>query len=500
MSTLEPIRVELPDEAATLRLAEDVAAKLAIGDVIALRGDLGAGKTSFARALIRAVAADAAYEVPSPTFTIVQTYDTRLPIAHFDLYRLGSIDEMQEIGFDEAVSEGVVLVEWPERAEESLPANRLEIALDMHGAGRMATLSGGGDWPQRLERTLAIRAFLDRGGFAGASRRHLQGDASTRAYERVEAPEGRRAVLMDAPERPPGPIVRDGRTYDDLAHRATTVRPFVAMSDGLRAAGFSAPAILAADMPAGLLLVEDLGDEGVLVDGQPDAERYGVAVDVLAALHATPRPVELPLPDGTRHIVPPFDAEALMIEVDLLPRWFARHATGASLSDEAEADFVAVWRDLFARIDAAEKSWLLRDFHSPNLLWLPEREGLRRIGILDHQDAMIGASAYDVASLLQDVRVSVEPALESALSDRYVAARRALGAFDEAAFREAYAISGAQRATKVLGGFARLAAAAGKPQYLRHIPRVRGYLKRCLRHPVLSGLALWYERYLPLDD
>lgn len=500
MNGKDPIRVELPDEAATIRLAEDIAAKLAVGDVIALRGDLGAGKTSFARALIRAVAGNPELEVPSPTFTIVQTYDTRLPIAHFDLYRLGSADELDEIGFEEAASEGVALVEWPERAGDRLPANRLEIALDIEGAGRLATLTGGGDWPERIERTLAIRHFLDRSGMGLATRRHLQGDASTRAYERVETPDGRQALLMDAPERPPGPPVRDGRTYDDLAHRATSVRPFVAMSEGLRVAGFSAPAILAADMPAGLLLVEDLGQEGVLVDGVPDPERYGVAVDLLAAMHATPRPAELPLPGGSLYRVAPFDADAVAIEVDLLPRWYAPRLLGRPLSNEAEAAFADIWQRLYEHLDAAEKSWLLRDFHSPNLLWLADRQGLARIGILDHQDAMIGAAAYDVASLLQDVRISVEPALEAALADRYVASRRALGPFDEAAFREAYAISGAQRATKVLGGFARLADAAGKPQYLRHIPRVRGYLRRCLGHPVLSGLALWYERYMPLDD
>jgi tRNA threonylcarbamoyl adenosine modification protein YjeE len=500
MSAPDPIQIALPDEAATVRLAEDIAAKLAVGDVLALRGDLGAGKTSFARALIRAVAADAVLEVPSPTFTIVQTYEARLPIAHFDLYRLGSADELDEIGFDEAVSEGVVLVEWPERAGDRLPANHLEIALEIDGAGRLATLTGGGDWPERIARTLAIRRLLDASGMAQASRRHLQGDASTRAYERVEASGDRRAVLMDAPERPPGPPVRDGRTYDDLAHRATSVRPFVAMSDGLRAAGFSAPAILAADMPAGLLLVEDLGSEGVLVDGAPDPERYRLAVEVLAALHATPRPDVLPLPDGSVHHVPPFDWDALSIEVDLLPRWYARRQRGAALAPEAEAAFATIWRELYERLDAAEKSWLLRDFHSPNLLWLPERAGLRRIGILDHQDAMIGASAYDVASLLQDVRITVEPALEVQLAEHYVAARRALGSFDEGGFRAAYAISGAQRATKVLGGFVRLAESAGKPQYLRHIPRVRAYLARSMRHPVLSRLALWYEQYLPLDD
>src|SRR5690606_21182142 len=144
------------------------------------------------------------------------------------------------------------------------------------------------------------------------------------------------------------------------------VRPFVAMSDGLRAAGFSAPAILAADMPAGLLLVEDLGSEGVLVEGVPDPERYRLAIEVLAALHSEPRPDVLPLPDGGVHRVPPFDADALSIEVDLLPCWYARWRRGTPLPDDAVEAFATIWRKLYERLDAAEKSWLLRDFHSPN--------------------------------------------------------------------------------------------------------------------------------------
>jgi tRNA threonylcarbamoyl adenosine modification protein YjeE len=499
MSTTDPIQIALPDEAATVRLAEDVAAKLAIGDVIALKGDLGAGKTSFARALIRAVANDAALEVPSPTFTIVQTYAARLPIAHFDLYRLGSADELEEVGFDEAVSEGVVLVEWPERAGDSLPANRLEIALEIDGAGRLATLSGGGDWLKRLRRTLAVRHFLDGAGWLRAERRHLQGDASSRTYERIHAPDGASAVLMDAPEQNPGWVVRDGKSYDEIAHRATDIRPFVAVGTALRDAGLSAPAILAADLPVGMLLLEDLGSEGVLRDGEPVFERYALATELLAHIHATPRSDRLPLPDGSTHIVPPFDLGAVSIEVELLLRWYAP-LTKVELSPDAEAAFSRIWADLFAVFDQAEKSWLLRDFHSPNLIWRGGRSGLGRLGVLDYQDAMMGASAYDVASLGQDVRVTIEPGFESALKAHYVATRLSLGAFDTIDFEAAYAISGAQRGTKILGGFARLALSAGKPQYLRHIPRVRDYLRRCLRHPVLSGLALWYEEYLPLDD
>jgi tRNA threonylcarbamoyl adenosine modification protein YjeE len=493
------IRFELADEAATIRFAEDLAVKLRVGDVIALKGDLGAGKTTLARALIRAMANDPELEVPSPTFTIVQTYAARLPIAHFDLYRLGSMDELEEIGFDEAIGESVVLVEWPERAGGNLPPETLEIALDLYEQGRVAELSGGGDWPKRLRRTEAVRNFLDNAGWEAVERRHLQGDASSRTYERVCAPGGPTAILMDAPEQNPGWVVRDGKSYDDIAHRATSILPFVAIGEALRAAGLSAPAILAADLPAGMLLLEDLGTDGVVDGAEPIFERYAVAVEALAHLHSVPRPDHLPLPDGGAHIIPPFDRDAVTIEVELLLRWYAP-LIGRELSPAAEDAFVQVWADLFAVFDHTEKSWLLRDFHSPNLIWLPKREGVRRVGVLDYQDAMIGPSAYDVASLGQDVRVTIEPGFESALKAHYVAARRSQGAFDAIGFANAYAISGAQRNTKILGGFARLASSAGKPQYLRHIPRIKGYLKRCLDHPVLSELRLWYERYLPLDD
>jgi len=145
------LTIELADEAATADLARRLAPSLKPGDVIALRGDLGAGKTSFARALIRALSgADGAdREVPSPTFTLVQSYDTpRTRVHHFDLYRIVSPDELTEIGWDEALADGIVLVEWPERADSLLPDRRLDIALAF-GAGtetRRATLRPQGGW------------------------------------------------------------------------------------------------------------------------------------------------------------------------------------------------------------------------------------------------------------------------------------------------------------------------------------------------------------------
>ncbi len=487
----DPI-IHLPDEMATAALAEDVAIALARGDVVALSGGLGSGKTTFARALIRAIAGDPSLEVPSPTFTLVQTYsDGRLPVAHFDLYRLSAPEELDEIGLDDAVADGAVLIEWPERAGSRLPASRLQLSFEIVGAAREVGVSGEGPLLARFRRSRAIRAFLDRAGWKRASRRYLQGDASSRAYERIREGE-RRGVLMDWPPRTLKPATGDRRT----AYRASDVRAFIAVDTALRDAGLAAPELYAADIGAGFLLMEDLGSEGVVEGDAPIPERYRAAIAVLAEIHTRPRSDELPLPDGTVHRLPAYRSEALAAELDLFLDWYVPHAKGKPAGPAVRDEFHAAWAPLLARLDHAEASWVLLDVHSPNLIWLPEREGLRRIGLLDFQDAMIGPSAYDVASLAEDARATVPADLERDLVDHYLGLRRtARPDFDAKAFTEAYAILAAERATKILGVFARLADSAGKPAYLNHIPRVREYLARSLAHPVLSGLSVWYEKH-----
>jgi aminoglycoside/choline kinase family phosphotransferase len=164
----------------------------------------------------------------------------------------------------------------------------------------------------------------------------------------------------------------------------------------------------------------------------------------------------------------------------------------------ARAAFDAAWQTLLAQLAADASGWVLRDVHSPNLIWLAGRAGPARVGIIDFQDAMRGSPAYDLVSLLQDARLDVSADLERRLLDRYcAAAARHDGAFDAADFRFAYWALGAQRNTKILGIFARLACRDGKPRYLRHMPRIWGYLDRCLAFPGLETLAAWYEHHLP---
>ncbi|CDX19366.1 conserved hypothetical protein [Mesorhizobium plurifarium] len=491
----------LADEAATARLGEDLAMALRAGDAIALRGDLGAGKSTLARALIRALADDAGLEVPSPTFTLVQSYETRVPVHHFDLYRLSAPDELDELGLDDALSQGAALIEWPERAGDRLPANALWVELTEQGEGRVARLSGQGSVYDRVARSLAMRDFLAIAGWGDAGRRHFVGDASARSYEIVSLPGQAPRVLMNSPRLVLGPPVRDGKPYAVIAHTAQSVSAFVAIDRALLANGVSVPAIHAQDLDQGFLLLEHLGSEGFLsTDGQPIAKRYEAAAELLAMMHGKEWPARMEAAPGVVHEVPPFDRDAMLIEADLLVDWYVPWITGKPASDDLRVGYHNVWNALLDRLAGSEYTLMLRDFHSPNIIWRAERSGLDRLGIVDIQDALIGPAAYDVASLAMDARVTVPPEIERRTVAAYVAARRAAGAFDEAGFAEAYAIMAAQRNSKILGIFVRLEKRDGKPYYLKHLPRIRDYLRRSLAHPALAGLKEFYMAHGLLEE
>lgn len=314
------------------------------------------------------------------------------------------------------------------------------------------------------ERSAAIGDFLARCGLAGAGRMPLAGDASARRYERIAAGD-RRLVLMDAPPA------------------AVDLGPFLAISAWLRQQGLSAPAVLAADRAAGLALLEDLGDDlfrPLLARGGADeALLYRTAIDLLVALQRATPPS-----------LPRYDDAWLLREARLLVEWYA-----PTLGAAAAADYALIWQDLLPLARVGADGFVYVDFHADNLLWLPERTGLARIGLLDFQDARSGPPAYDLVSLLEDARRDVAPALARAMAERYLAARPEL---DPVAFGAACAVLGAQRNAKILGLFARLAARDGKRQYLDLQPRVRAHLARALRHPALAPLGAWCERHLKL--
>lgn len=503
MSDPATFSVALANETATAHLMADLALLIGPGDIITLTGDLGAGKTAAARAFIRFLASDESFEVPSPTFTLAQIYDLPpYPVLHADLYRVNDASELEELGLVPLPEGMVVLIEWPERAPSLLPADRIDIALthrpSLGLSARAAELRGYGTCAAKVERLMALRRFLNIAGHSDSRRERMTGDASSRSYSRLFKND-ESFVLMNSPRRPDGPPAYDGKSYSAAVHLAENVRPFMALANGLRERGFSAPAIHHADIDDGFLIIEDFGS-GSFVAGDPPViilDRYQAAVEMLAALHQEELPDMLPIAPQINYRVPTFDTAAMMVEVGLVMEWYLPEK-GVTITSNLHAEFLLVWNELLTKLAAAPRTWVLRDFHSPNLIWLDRRMDTARVGILDFQDAVIGPTSYDLVSLLQDARIDVPETVEIAMLTHYAKLQRESDpSFNAAAFVEYYAIMSAQRNMRLLGTFARLNRRDNKPQYLRHQPRVWSYLKRALAHPSLVGLREWCMAYVP---
>lgn len=314
-------------------------------------------------------------------------------------------------------------------------------------------------------RDQAATAFLAAAGWGDAARVALAGDASARSYQRLTRA-GQTAILMD---NAPGGA-------DDPAS-------FVAIARHLRSLSLSAPEVLAADLDGGFLLLEDLGDAifARLLQAEPRAELalYTAATDVLLHLQAQPAPPGLPNLGAADW------AEAAMLVLD----WYAFAVTGAHPAPAALRDTLGV---ALADLADGPRVLILRDYHAENLLWLPERAGLARVGLLDFQLAQMGQPAYDLVSLLQDARRDVGLETEAALIRHFAAATE-----HDDRFAAAYAAVGAQRALRILGIFARLCLVGGKAGYVRLIPRVWDQLHRNLAHPALAALRAVCDDLLP---
>ena len=312
--------------------------------------------------------------------------------------------------------------------------------------------------------------FVARAGWAGARESLLAGDASFRKYFRLTR-SGGSVVVMDSP----------------AAHEP--VEPFVRIGRHLSALGLSAPEIFAEDQANGFLLLEDLGDDTfarVLANGGDEAELYARATDVLAAVHAAPDHGLLPGLGA-------YEGEALIEAAILVPEWYLPEATGRPTTMEQTESYRAAWRQCLANLPSGASCLLLRDYHSDNLLWLPDRPGVRACGLLDFQDAQRGHPSYDLVSLIEDARRDVPTAIHAACLGRYLAAT----GLDAQDFRTGFALMAAQRHARIIGLFVRLLRRDGKADYLPHLPRVWRMFERAVAHPALEPLRLWFDHHLP---
>jgi len=359
------------------------------------------------------------------------------------------------------------------------------------------------------ERQEAMQAFLDKAGWGDAILAPLPGDASTRRYIRLHG-KTFGAMLMDQPQEvepmqcPPNATAEQRRElgYNAVARLAgADCGRFIAAAEFLRNKGLSAPQIYAADVKQGFVLIEDLGDDlyaAALSNGHAgeEYELYAAAVDALAKLHSEGAPSAL----GSDKALYAYDETALLAETDLMTEWFFPLALGRQATDDERAEHRALWREVLLPVLASPAVFVHRDYHAQNLLWLPQRRGAARVGMIDFQDAVAGTTSYDLISLLEDARRDVSADLAESMTSRYVDRMRESGhSVDVRFYREEAAVMAAQRNTKIAGIFARLYKRDSKPRYLSYLPRVWGYLEHDLRHDALAPLKLWYDRKIPAD-
>jgi N-acetylmuramate 1-kinase len=355
------------------------------------------------------------------------------------------------------------------------------------------------------EREEGRRAFLAAAGLGAARREPLAGDASTRRYERLHPAGGPSLIFMDQPpaaETQPCPPQataeeRAALGYNALARLAAgRVEAFVACAGYLRGLGLSAPKVICAEPAAGFAVLEDLGDDlfaRLTEAGADEAPLYDGAIETLSHLHEQAPPAVLAA-DGAAWPLLTYDNLALKTGGDLLPQWLPKFAPGMAVDDAALAEWEAIWAPVRARGEAGATVFCHRDYHAENLLWLGDRAGAARVGMIDFQDALRAHPAWDMSMLLHDARREVSAEREAAALERYFALRPQT---DRAAFMADFHALGALNVVRIIGIFARLVVRDGKPRYAAFMPRLWRYLDRCLADPAPAGLAAWLATHVP---
>ena len=359
------------------------------------------------------------------------------------------------------------------------------------------------------ERRQAMHEFLREADWDDAALSPLPGDASTRHYIRLRRNDSA-AMLMDQPqnaEAPQCPPDATGEQRRELGYNAVArlagadCGRFIAAAEFLRSKGLSAPEVYAADVKQGFVLIEDLGHDlyaSALLNGHAGEEHvfYAAAIDALAKLHAEIAPASL----SRDKPLYAYDEAALLDETDLMTDCFIPVVLGRAVPEEERTEHRMLWREVLRPVLASSAVFVHRDYHAQNLLWLPQREGPARAGMIDFQDSVAGPKSYDLISLLEDARRDVSPELANAMKAQYLRRMREAGhPVDEEAHGAEAAVMAAQRNAKIAGIFTRLHKRDGKPRYLSYLPRVWGYLERDLQHPALKPLKLWYDRKIPAE-
>ena len=309
-----------------------------------------------------------------------------------------------------------------------------------------------------------IKKFLDKSIDSAYSIDFMEGDASLRSYARVRSKD-KSFILMDSSL--------------DRQSMTSFIKVTKLLSDG-----YSVPSIIASDYSCGLALIEDLGEESytklLYNNNTLEQELYQCAVELLVNLH------KMPIDKSCR--VDHYSNDMLLDESVLLLDWYYPFIKKHEISKALRKEFIDIMLALLSNLNFQSHCLVLRDYHADNLMWIRERSDIKKVGLLDYQDAVIGSCAYDLVSLLEDARRDVSNNVAKQMIELYIDQSKV----DRNQYMVDYSILGAQRNSKILGIFARKFLHDQNVRYLTFLPRVLSYLVKDLQHPVLSPLREWF--------
>ncbi len=295
----------------------------------------------------------------------------------------------------------------------------------------------------------------------------MAGDASLRSYSRIKH-DKKSYILMDSSLDP------------------ESMRGFLKVGNVL-SSGYSVPQVVAVDTDKHFAILEDLGDISytkiLQANKEMEKELYQHAVELLADLHGLSI-------DHKAHDLILYGDDLLLNEVLLLIDWYYPFLHGKEISDKLRKEFVDLWLGMFAKIHFKDHCLVLRDYHADNLMWLSNRKGIQKVGLLDFQDAVVGSYAYDLVSLLEDARRDVDSMVVAEMLNLYLN----VASVEKDKFIVDYNILGAQRNSKILGIFVRKFIRDKDIRYLAFLPRVFAYLYNDLKHPVLKPIKDWFVK------
>ena len=468
------------------KLTKELTPLLSEGGVMTLNGQIGAGKTTLAKLVIHDLTQTPLEDIVSPTFNLYHTYNRdNLEIAHYDFYRIESEIELPEIDLNDSFTDKICIIEWAEKFQDLLPKDRIEISIKCIENERLYRINPLGKFGDIVNNRAKIENFLSDLDINFTELQRLPGDASKRRYYRIMSSDNT-MILMDATQE------SDIKSKTGLTNG---IDDFIKIQEYLDSIDVRVPNLIARNKIDNIILEEDLGEYSYtdVLTKQNYQELYNPAIKTLIHISNINHPKNIST-NSNPHYLKEFDLDIYLNEAEIFIDYYWPFVHGKQCNADKKQEFRDIMEEVYSNL-SNDKTLMLRDFHSPNLLFLENENGFRKCAVIDFQDALFGHPLYDLVSLTNDARITIDEYQEKYLIELF---RKDFPfsnfQFDSLSFMQQYHILGVQRSIKILGIFARLAILETNQNYLVHMPRVICYIKRIMQSGKIQRLANWLNQ------